>query len=119
MPLPLPTVVCTAANDADVASNGGGAGAGGASGDGTGGDELSKELCELMARLWRDPATQLAYRLSNRYQLYDSAAYYLNALDRLAAPGMTQSQFLGSTFEVSCVMRVHQNLLSNWLYFTV
>ena len=54
---------------------------------GVGGAELGHELGELMSHLWRDPATQLAYRLANRYQLYDSAAYYLNTLDRLAAPG--------------------------------
>lgn len=46
----------------------------------------------LMKRLWKDPGVQLCFSRSREYQLNDSAAYYLNALDRIALANYVPSQ---------------------------
>ena len=48
--------------------------------------ELTHELGELMGRLWNDRGVQRCFSRSREYQLNDSAAYYLNSLDRIASP---------------------------------
>ncbi|XP_038597288.1 guanine nucleotide-binding protein G(t) subunit alpha-3 [Tachyglossus aculeatus] len=48
---------------------------------------MTPELAERMKRLWRDPGIQACFKRASEYQLSDSAAYYLNDLDRLSAPG--------------------------------
>ena len=45
-----------------------------------------------MKRLWADPGVQLCFSRSREYQLNDSAAYYLNALDRISQPGYVPTQ---------------------------
>ncbi|XP_002188020.5 guanine nucleotide-binding protein G(t) subunit alpha-3 [Taeniopygia guttata] len=47
---------------------------------------MSPELVELIQRLWRDGGTRACFARAAEYQLSDSAAYYLNDLDRLAMP---------------------------------
>ncbi|XP_054719448.1 guanine nucleotide-binding protein G(i) subunit alpha [Uloborus diversus] len=60
----------------------------GASQDG----ELNPELAAIMKRLWQDPGLQHCFSRSREYQLNDSAAYYLNALDRIGQPNYIPSQ---------------------------
>ncbi|XP_019399567.1 PREDICTED: guanine nucleotide-binding protein G(t) subunit alpha-3 [Crocodylus porosus] len=48
---------------------------------------MSSELAEVIKRLWKDPGIQACFERAAEYQLNDSAAYYLNDLDRLTAPG--------------------------------
>lgn len=54
--------------------------------------ELTPDLVTLMKRLWQDPGVQLCFSRSREYQLNDSAAYYLNALDRISLPNYVPSQ---------------------------
>merc|ERR1712066_900224 len=54
--------------------------------------ELTSELGQLMKRLWRDRGVQHCFSRSREYQLNDSAAYYLNALDRICSPHYVPTQ---------------------------
>ncbi|KFZ67852.1 Guanine nucleotide-binding protein G(t) subunit alpha-3, partial [Podiceps cristatus] len=54
--------------------------------------DMSSELVELIKRLWSDGGTQACFGRAAEYQLDDSAAYYLNDLDRLAMPGYVPSE---------------------------
>ncbi|XP_070611200.1 guanine nucleotide-binding protein G(t) subunit alpha-3 [Erythrolamprus reginae] len=47
---------------------------------------MSSELAGIIQRLWKDPGIQACFERASEYQLNDSAAYYLNDLDRLTAP---------------------------------
>ncbi|CAG9855459.1 unnamed protein product [Phyllotreta striolata] len=53
---------------------------------------LTLELVIVMKKLWQDPGVQSCFRRSREYQLNDSAAYYLNALDRISHPNYIPSQ---------------------------
>lgn len=46
----------------------------------------------LMKKLWMDQGVQLCFSRSREYLLNDSAAYYLNALDRISQPNYVPSQ---------------------------
>ncbi|XP_015279619.1 PREDICTED: guanine nucleotide-binding protein G(t) subunit alpha-3 [Gekko japonicus] len=48
---------------------------------------MSPELAGIIHRLWKDPGIQACFERASEYQLNDSAAYYLNDLDRLTTPG--------------------------------
>lgn len=54
--------------------------------------ELTPELAYMMKRLWNDSGVQHCFSRSREYQLNDSAAYYLNALDRISRPGYVPTQ---------------------------
>jgi len=54
--------------------------------------EMTPELAHIMKRLWNESGVQHCFRRSREYQLNDSAAYYLNALDRIARPGYVPTQ---------------------------
>lgn len=54
--------------------------------------ELTTDLVILMKKLWQDPGVQLCFARSREYQLNDSAAYYLNALERISQPNYIPSQ---------------------------
>lgn len=54
--------------------------------------ELTSDLVILMKKLWQDPGVQLCFARSREYQLNDSAAYYLNALERISQPNYIPSQ---------------------------
>lgn len=54
--------------------------------------ELTPELPQIMKRLWNESGVQHCFSRSREYQLNDSAAYYLNALDRIARPGYVPTQ---------------------------
>ncbi|KAM7245447.1 guanine nucleotide-binding protein G(t) subunit alpha-3 isoform X1 [Ovis aries] len=53
---------------------------------------MTPELAEVIKRLWRDPGIQACFERASEYQLNDSAAYYLNDLDRIAAPGYVPNE---------------------------
>ncbi|KAB1255378.1 Guanine nucleotide-binding protein G subunit alpha [Camelus dromedarius] len=48
--------------------------------------EITPELLGVMRRLWADPGAQACFSRSSEYHLEDNAAYYLNDLERIAAP---------------------------------
>lgn len=54
--------------------------------------EISLELATVMKRLWTDGGVQQCFSRAREYQLNDSAAYYLNALDRISQPGYIPTQ---------------------------
>ncbi|KFP24885.1 Guanine nucleotide-binding protein G(t) subunit alpha-3, partial [Colius striatus] len=54
--------------------------------------DMSSELVGLIKQLWRDGGTQACFARAAEYQLSDSAAYYLNDLDRLAMPDYVPSE---------------------------
>ncbi|KAJ6484004.1 guanine nucleotide binding protein, alpha subunit [Mycena sanguinolenta] len=49
-------------------------------------DALPRDLADAMRGLWRDPGVKEAVRRSREFQLNDSAVYYFNSIDRMAAP---------------------------------
>ncbi|EEB18668.1 guanine nucleotide-binding protein G alpha subunit, putative [Pediculus humanus corporis] len=54
--------------------------------------ELTPELVILMKKLWQDAGVQHCFSRSREYQLNDSAAYYLNSLDKISLPNYVPSQ---------------------------
>lgn len=54
--------------------------------------EMSSDLAELIKSLWQDGGVQKSFARSREYQLNDSAAYYLNAVDRITAPNYVPTQ---------------------------
>lgn len=54
--------------------------------------ELNHDLVYLMKSLWQDAGVQHCLTRSREYQLNDSAAYYLNALDRITQPNYIPTQ---------------------------
>ncbi len=54
--------------------------------------EMTYEIGQLMKRLWMDRGVQKCFTRSREYQLNDSAAYYLNELDRIASPNYVPTQ---------------------------
>ncbi|XP_055468877.1 guanine nucleotide-binding protein G(t) subunit alpha-3 [Psammomys obesus] len=54
--------------------------------------DMTRELAEIIKRLWGDPGIQACFERASEYQLNDSAAYYLNDLDRITAPGYVPNE---------------------------
>ncbi|XP_046405449.1 guanine nucleotide-binding protein G(i) subunit alpha [Ischnura elegans] len=73
--------------------------------------ELTPELAVLMKRLWQDDGVQLCFSRSREYQLNDSAAYYLNALDRISQLGYvpTQQDVLRTRVKTTGIVETHFN----------
>lgn len=71
--------------------------------------EIGQELASVMKRLWKDGGVQLCFSRSREYQLNDSAAYYLNALDRISAPGYvpTQQDVLRTRVKTTGIVETH------------
>ncbi|KAG8142606.1 hypothetical protein E2320_005818 [Naja naja] len=53
---------------------------------------MTSELAGILKRLWKDPGIQACFERASEYQLNDSAAYYLNDLDRLTSPGYVPNE---------------------------
>jgi len=51
------------------------------------GDVLPRDVADAIRGLWKDAGVKEAVRRSREFQLNDSAVYYFNAIDRMAAPG--------------------------------
>lgn len=71
--------------------------------------ELTPELVSLMKKLWSDQGVQLCFSRSREYQLNDSAAYYLNSLDRIAQPSYvpTQQDVLRTRVKTTGIVETH------------
>lgn len=71
--------------------------------------ELTPELVMLMKKLWQDPGVELCFSRSREYQLNDSAAYYLNALDRISQPNYipTQQDVLRTRVKTTGIIETH------------
>ncbi|XP_072401826.1 guanine nucleotide-binding protein G(i) subunit alpha [Diabrotica undecimpunctata] len=79
--------------------------------------ELTPELVMLMKKLWQDAGVQLCFARSREYQLNDSAAYYLNALDRISNPTYVPSQQDVLRTRVKTTGIVETNFLFKGLHF--
>ncbi|EAT39145.1 AAEL009037-PA, partial [Aedes aegypti] len=71
--------------------------------------ELTPELVSLMKKLWTDPGVQQCFSRSREYQLNDSAAYYLNSLDRISQPNYipTQQDVLRTRVKTTGIVETH------------
>merc|ERR1712168_22817 len=71
--------------------------------------EMSTELSNVMKRLWNDGGVQHCFSRSREYQLNDSAAYYLNALERISRPGYvpTQQDVLRTRVKTTGIVETH------------
>uniref|UniRef100_A0A914I3V0 Guanine nucleotide-binding protein G(I) subunit alpha n=1 Tax=Globodera rostochiensis TaxID=31243 RepID=A0A914I3V0_GLORO len=71
--------------------------------------ELPLELAAAMKHLWADTGVQECFERSREYQLNDSAAYYLNSLDRIAQPGYvpTQDDVLRTRVKTTGIVETH------------
>lgn len=63
----------------------------------------------LMKKLWADPGVQQCFGRSREYQLNDSAAYYLNSLDRISHPNYipTQQDVLRTRVKTTGIVETH------------
>lgn len=70
---------------------------------------LSPELAGVINRLWNDVGVQACFSRSREYQLNDSAAYYLNDLDRISAPTYipTQQDVLRTRVKTTGIVETH------------
>lgn len=71
--------------------------------------ELTPELVSLMKKLWCDPGVQQCFGRSREYQLNDSAAYYLNSLDRISHQNYvpTQQDVLRTRVKTTGIVETH------------
>ena len=49
-------------------------------------DILPPDVVDAIRSLWKDPGVRQAVQRSREFQLNDSAVYYFNSIDRMAAP---------------------------------
>lgn len=70
---------------------------------------LTPELISLMKYLWADPTVQYCFSRSREYQLNDSAAYYLNMLDRITRPKYlpTEQDVLRTRVKTTGIIETH------------
>ncbi|XP_035512426.1 guanine nucleotide-binding protein G(i) subunit alpha-like isoform X1 [Morone saxatilis] len=80
---------------------------------------LPAELATVIQRLWRDSGVQTCFDRSREYQLNDSAAYYLNDLDRICQPNYvpTQQDVLRTHIKTTGIVETHFTF--NDLYFKI
>ncbi|XP_035512427.1 guanine nucleotide-binding protein G(i) subunit alpha-like isoform X2 [Morone saxatilis] len=80
---------------------------------------LPAELATVIQRLWRDSGVQTCFDRSREYQLNDSAAYYLNDLDRICQPNYvpTQQDVLRTHIKTTGIVETHFTF--NDLYFRI
>ena len=79
--------------------------------------EITYEIGQLMRRLWTDKGVAHCFSRSREYQLNDSAAYYLNSLDRIASPHYipTQQDVLRTRVKTTGIIETQFNFKG--LYF--
>ncbi|XP_030635193.1 guanine nucleotide-binding protein G(i) subunit alpha-1-like [Chanos chanos] len=70
---------------------------------------MSSELAGVIQRLWRDGGVQACFSRAREYQLNDSAAYYLNDLDRISQATYipTQQDVLKARVETTGVVETN------------
>uniref|UniRef100_A0A8C4WPT9 Uncharacterized protein n=2 Tax=Eptatretus burgeri TaxID=7764 RepID=A0A8C4WPT9_EPTBU len=67
------------------------------------------EICMVLAHLWADSGVQACFARSREYQLNDSAAYYLNDLERLGQEEYvpTQEDVLRTRVKTTGIVETH------------
>ena len=56
------------------------------------GEAFTADIAQAIKELWADNGIQETYKFSNSFQLNDSAAYYFDAIDRIAAADYVPTQ---------------------------
>ncbi|CAB3999179.1 guanine nucleotide-binding G(i) subunit alpha-1, partial [Paramuricea clavata] len=71
--------------------------------------DFNDQLVSLMKRLWNDSGVQACFGRSREYQLNDSAAYYLNSLDRLGSKDYlpTEQDVLRTRVKTTGIVETH------------
>jgi len=69
---------------------------------------LSDDIASDIRTLWKDPGVQTAYARSNEFQLIDSAYYYFENIERLAAPDYvpTEADVLRSRAKTTGIIEI-------------
>lgn len=67
---------------------------------------LTKELAEVVEKLWKDPGIQTAYSRSREFQLMDSAAYFLNDVHRFVEFTPKQEDVLRARAKTSGISEI-------------
>uniref|UniRef100_A0A8C7GUS4 Guanine nucleotide-binding protein G(o) subunit alpha n=1 Tax=Oncorhynchus kisutch TaxID=8019 RepID=A0A8C7GUS4_ONCKI len=72
-------------------------------------EPYSAELLTAMKRLWADAGTQECFNRAREYQLNDSAAYYLDSLDRIGAADYqpTEQDILRTRVKTTGIVETH------------
>uniref|UniRef100_A0AAY5KSE4 Guanine nucleotide-binding protein G(I) subunit alpha-1 n=1 Tax=Esox lucius TaxID=8010 RepID=A0AAY5KSE4_ESOLU len=70
---------------------------------------MTGELAGVIQRLWKDGGVQACFSRSREYQLNDSAAYYLNDLDRISHQAYvpTQQDVLRTRVKTTGIVETH------------
>eukprot|EP00062_Callorhinchus_milii_P006725 gi/632947563/ref/XP_007889109.1/ PREDICTED: guanine nucleotide-binding protein G(i) subunit alpha-1 [Callorhinchus milii] len=70
---------------------------------------MTAELAGVIKRLWKDSGVQACFNRSREYQLNDSAAYYLNDLDRISQASYvpTQQDVLRTRIKTTGIVETH------------
>ncbi|KAF5890441.1 guanine nucleotide-binding protein G(i) subunit alpha-1, partial [Clarias magur] len=70
---------------------------------------MTAELAGVIKRLWKDGGVQACFSRSREYQLNDSAAYYLNDLDRISQTTYipTQQDVLRTRVKTTGIVETH------------
>ncbi|XP_018431039.1 PREDICTED: guanine nucleotide-binding protein G(i) subunit alpha-2-like [Nanorana parkeri] len=70
---------------------------------------LPDDLAGVIRRLWADPGVQVCFQRSREYQLNDSAAYYLNDLERISRSDYvpTQQDVLRTRVKTTGIVETH------------
>uniref|UniRef100_A0A8C8DIR6 Guanine nucleotide-binding protein G(i) subunit alpha-1 n=1 Tax=Oryzias sinensis TaxID=183150 RepID=A0A8C8DIR6_9TELE len=70
---------------------------------------MTTELAGVIKRLWSDDGVQACFSRSREYQLNDSAAYYLNDLDRISQANYipTQQDVLRTRVKTTGIVETH------------
>uniref|UniRef100_A0A3P8R412 Guanine nucleotide-binding protein G(i) subunit alpha-2 n=1 Tax=Astatotilapia calliptera TaxID=8154 RepID=A0A3P8R412_ASTCA len=70
---------------------------------------LPEDLSNIIQRLWADGGVQSCFTRAREYQLNDSAAYYLNDLERIAKPDYipTQQDVLRTRVKTTGIVETH------------
>ena len=95
--------------------------------------DLSPRMARIMSAIWHDVGVQHCASRSKDYQLFDSAIFFLNSLDRVSAPnyiptfddmlrsrikttGIVEMQF---NFKVKIFLTVHNYTLLKYIQLRV
>ena len=81
----------------------------------SGDEHLTPQLGEIIARLWAHPAARKVFERRAEYQLSDSAEYYFDNVDRMAADGYvpTELDVLRSRIRTTGIVRTDFRLHGN------
>ena len=85
--------------------------------------DLTPRMARLMSAIWHDVGVQHCASRSKDYQLFDSAIFFLNSLDRISAPNYipTFDDMLRSRIKTTGIVemqfnfKVYQRVLIMWL----